>query len=253
MYIIPSTQQTGFLADMAPKFRGYTSTFPARSISNFDDIMYAATHLYAYGTPFANPQSGNQPHYLKADIPTLETILISFVQKVWDYFNKKPANIANAQANFDVFHEELCDLFLNCITSAGVYTHEYGNAQKMVNMLFKYLTCFRDYEDFADLFSYCHIPIDRNILNSFKRNYDVANITSYMKYRYTDPTTQAVEEEPWSRMSKAAYKDLLINYRSALSSIKGHHSWLGLEYYIWSGTPIPSTGSHAPSIKEFHM
>ena len=252
MYIIPPSQPIRFLVGMAPKFRGYTSTFPTRSISNFNDIMYAATHLYAYGTPFANPQAGSQPHYLKSDIPTLEIILTPFVQKIWEYFNKTP-NKANTQVNFDIFHEQLCDLFLICISSEGRYTHTYGNSQKMVNMLFKYLTCFADYPKYADLFSYCHIPIDRNILNSFKRNHSVPNITATMKYHFTDPRTGVVEEEPWSRMSKAAYKDLLLNYRASLSTIKGNHSWLGLEYYIWSGTPIPTTGTHAPVIKELYM
>jgi hypothetical protein len=250
MYIIPLTERAGFLAGMAPKFRGYTSTFPYRSIRCFNDILFAATNLYAYGTPFANPMAGSQPHYLTADIPHLEIILTPFVEKVWKYFNDEP-NTPNTQANFDAFQEELCDDFGRIIANDGRYVHTYGNCQKMVNMLFKYLTCFSDYDEFADLFSYCHIPIDRNILESFRNNYGVANITSNMKYRYTNVTTGSVEEEPWSRISKDAYKSLLAAYRAALVSVKGNNSWLGLEYYIWRGASIPTTGTHAIPIKNF--
>ena len=106
------------------------------------------------------------------------------------------------------------------------------NCQKMVNMLFKYLTCFGDYDEFADLFSYCHIPIDRNILESFRNNYGVANITSNMKYRYTNVTTGSVEEEPWSRISKDAYKFYEQNLKVALDFANGTVTISCLDPYV---------------------
>ena len=143
----------------------------------------------------------------------------------------------------------MCDEFLHIIALDGRYTHTYGNAQKMVNMLFKYLTCFSDYGHFADLFSYCHIPIDSIILGKFDLVYHIPNTQGgFYNGRYSGKYNNV----PWTQLSKNEYMALLNDYRSALASIKGHNSWLGLEYYIWGGTPIPTTGTHAPTITEFH-
>ncbi len=246
MYIIPLTLRTVFLAGIAPKFRAYTSTFPARSIRNFDDILYAATHLYAYGTPF---DRFRQPFYGPDDIPHLEVILRPFADKIWKYFNQEP-NTTNTQANFDAFHEALCDEFLDIFIADRRYTHTYGNAQKMVNMMFKYLSCFNDYNDFADLFSYCHIPIDSIILGKFDLIYHVPNTQGHI---YKGQYSGKYNHTPWSQMSKSDYITLLDDYRTTLVSVKGVNPWIGLEYYIWSGTAIPSGGTHAPVIKEFYM
>ena len=242
MYIIPTVQRTDFLAGMGPKFIGYTSTFPARSIRNLNDILYAVTNLYAYGTPF---DRFRQSFYGVDDIAHLETVLLSFAEKVWKYFNEEP-NVTNNQANFDLFHEALCDEFVTIFAIDGRYEHTYGNAQKLVNMLFKYLTCFSDYTTFADLFSYCHVPIDGKILGKFARIYYVPCTTGTInsgKYRGVC----------WTNMQKEDYIALLNDYRATFTPLKGFHSWLGLEYYIWSGAPIPTTGTQATTIAEFHM
>lgn len=245
MYIIDKANISSFLAGINKKCKVYTDTFPRRSIKNIDDIMFAATRLYSYGTPFALPISKTQPHYLKADIPHLEIILAPFVKRIWDYFNKEPNN-ANTQENFDKFQEELCDMFLDIFIKDGKYTHTYGNAQKMVNMLFKYLTCFEDYQDFADLFSYCHIPIDGIILGRFACVYHVPGTTGVS-------THGEYYGVCWSKMNKAEYTRLLTDYRATLNPIKGDNSWLGLEYPIWVGAPIRHAGVHAAPIEKFYM
>ena len=245
MYIINATARSSFIDGL--RFR-YTRELPTKSIGNINDIMFAATHLYAYGTPFANRGKGKQLHYTPADIPHLETALEVFVEMVWQYFNEKPYT-QNKQENFDLFHEKLCDEFLDAFEEDGVYTHTYGNAQKMVNMLFKYLTCFSDYEDYADLFSYSHVPIDGIILGKFALVYHVPGTKGTVKDGYYHGTYRG---NVWSKMDKEDYMSLLNEYRATLTSVKGLNSWLGLEYAIWSGAPIPIGGVHAPMIPLFY-
>lgn len=244
MYTINSETRRSFIDVLRYRYARQLST---KLIRNKDDIMFAATNLYAYGTPFARKQL----HYRPKDIPHLETILSPFVDMVWRYFNCDP-NTENTQANFDLFQEKLCDTFLDIFNRDGVYVHTYGNAQKMVNMLFKYLTCFDDYEDFADLFSFCHIPIDRKVLSQFYA-YNVSNVCRSGVYKEIDPATGEIVKTPWSRTDKRQYKILLDAYRSTLSAIKGGNSWLGFEYSIWSESPIPTVGTHSHRIEKFYM
>ena len=246
MYIIDATARTSFIGGL--RFR-YARALPTKSIANRDDIMFAATHLYAYGTPFANRGKGKQPHYTSAHIPHLETVLDAFVDMVWQYFNDKP-NTMNTQANFDSFHEKLCDEFVDAFRNDGVYIHTYGNAQKMVNILFKYLTCFSDYANYADLFSYCHIPIDGIILGKFALIY---NVTGTKGTCYRGHYHGTYGGKVWSKMDRDGYMRLLADYRHDLASVKGQNSWLGVEYAVWPGNPIPTGGVHAPVIHMFYM
>jgi hypothetical protein len=246
MYIIDTTTSALFIAGLRFK---YTKVLSRKSITNESDIMFAATNLYAYGTPFANRGKAKQPHYGPEDIPHLTTILSPLVKKIWSYFNEDPT-VPNNQRNFDLLHEKLCDQFMEIFNDDGVYTHTYGNAQKFVNILFKYLTCFSDYASFADLFSYCHVPIDGIILGKFALIYRVPNTKGTVYRGHYHGKYCGV---CWSSMSKEHYMQLLDDYRCALASIKGNNSWLGLEYAIWPGATIPTTGTYATPIAEFCM
>ena len=241
MYIIEASAISGFLSGMGKKFRNYTRTFPARSITNIEDITFAATHLCAYGVPYNG--RGGQVYPKVADMYALELILAHLIEKVWHYFNATP-NTPNTQADFDSFHDDLCETFINGMRSAG-YSPTYGNAQKMVNMLFKYLTCFSDYPRFASLFDHCHIPIDGRILGRFASTYHVPGAKGTLAHGKYDGVA-------WSKMDKVKYLALLDAYRTTLAPLKGSNSWLGLEYAIWVGGTIPTSGRVAIHIKEFY-
>ena len=249
MYLIDPTVRNGFISGLAesPKYR-YALTLPTLSITNQSDIEFAAVKLYRSGTPFDNQGRTRQSRMQnEADV---RATLAPFVEKIWKYFNEAP-NTGNTQANFDRFHEELCELFQTLFAAAG-YAHTYGNAQKMVNMLFKYLTCFSDYNAFAGLFEHCHIPIDRKILQALYL-YAVPHTTRYGEYQEINPATGKKENTPWTRMDKAQYNILRDAYRIALAPVVGGHSWLGAEYYIWSHTPLPATGTVAAPVAKFYM
>lgn len=238
MFIISQEKRDEFLRGIPRKYRGYTNNFPQKSIKNKEDILYAVVNLYRYGVPFLN--QGRLRQERMNDVNEISNTLLPFVNKIWNYFNNKKPNTENTQENFDVFQEELCDLFIVLCEQTG-FSHTYGNAQKMVNMLFKYFTCFSDYEEFSGLFIYCHIPIDRRILVDFHKVYHVEN-ASYGNYR----------NEPWTRMSKENYLLLLEDYRRTFSLIKGEKSWLGVEYYVWTHENLPTTGEHTNIIKKFY-
>lgn len=154
MYIQTTNMRDEFIRGLSANFP-YASYLSSKHISLESDIMFAATNLYSYGTPFWT--RGGQLHYNIADIPTIASVLRPFVHIVWEYF-RRPA--PSTQADFDVVHKEMCDEFLNNISAAGRYTHTYGNSQKMVNVLFKYLACFYDAVAYQDWFKFCHMALD---------------------------------------------------------------------------------------------
>ena len=164
MYIQTSEMRDNFISGLREK---YARSLPTKSIKNKTDIMFAATNLYVSGTPFVSPiNEATQPHYGSDEISLLSAILDPFVTMVWEYFNMVPAPAT--QLDFDVVHKRLCDEFLNDIADAGRYIHTYGNAQKMTNMLFKYLVCFVDASGYADWFRYCHVALDRYTYNGYR-------------------------------------------------------------------------------------
>ena len=68
----------------------------------------------------------------------------------------------NSQAEFDKLHKAAC---FELIDSFGEQTFTVGQAQKWVNMTFKYLHLL-DYPQVERVYEYCHVPIDSYILNA---------------------------------------------------------------------------------------
>ena len=63
------------------------------------------------------------------------------------------------EENFD--HSKWCIAFINDIQEYNEYEARYGQAQKVVNMAFKYLYCCKGADKYRDKFEYCHMPLDQ--------------------------------------------------------------------------------------------
>lgn len=75
------------------------------------------------------------------------------------------------QKSFDVWHKEICNEFktkFNAALQGAYHDIEYGKAQKIVNMTFKYLYCFEEASEHREVFQQCHMPIDSFTLNWIK-------------------------------------------------------------------------------------
>src|SRR5690606_4014829 len=127
----------------------FFETITSKSIDCYKDVFEYCKHVYEIGISF---QTGKQKY---KDWKYSE-LLENLSKKIYEYFNNDP-NVLNNESNFDDLHEELCNEFIKI---SGKYGKEYtyGNAQKFVNMCFKYLACFGNYLDYSDLFSFCHMP-----------------------------------------------------------------------------------------------
>lgn len=115
---------------------------------------------------------------------------------ITDYF-KPPA--PEAEDKFDTKHNGMCqdflDFFNEKLQKKSIAKQEYGKAQKIINMTFKYLSCFEDAEDRKEYFKFCHMPLDSYILNWYKR----------------EVKKEAIPE--WSNLKKEEYKEIQKNIR----------------------------------------
>lgn len=98
---------------------------------------------------------------------------------------------------FDIWHEKMCDLFLQRLEAEGYKTATYGQAQKVINMAFKYLYCLDGAEASNKVFDLCHMPLDSFTLTWYKR-YDL--------YQKEDGEQAKLNEQiKWSNMKKETY------------------------------------------------
>lgn len=232
-FIIDRALRDDFVARIGKGKTKYSLSFKGRSIKSIQDVKQAVIDCYNSGVPF---QTAKQKYKCYSGyLGVLEAI----AAKIFEYFNGE-GNVPNNQANFDDFHAELCRKFLAEMHDLGA-TFSYGNAQKLINMAFKYLSCYSDYEAFADLFSYCHMPIDGVILEALENRYHVVGV----RHRHFGG-------KPWTAFEENHYLELVKNYRDALDPIRGNNCYLAVDHYLWGGSVVmPSTGTATATIGKF--
>lgn len=106
-------------------------------------------------------------------------------------------SIAN-QKDFDELHEKLCQF---CTEQFKKYDYSitYGQAQKIINMAFKYLYCCEGATE--GIFTYCHMPLDSFIL----------------KWCSDCKLCEKCSEDAWSKLEKDKYVKIQQGIRAYLN------------------------------------
>ncbi len=78
--------------------------------------------------------------------------------RIISYLN---APVPKAFDEYTAWHRETCDEIVSIFCDTDVNL-TYGKAQKLINIAFKNLLLFKDANE--ELFTYCHTPIDNNVL-----------------------------------------------------------------------------------------
>lgn len=87
----------------------------------------------------------------------------------------------------------------------------YGKAQKIVNMTFKYLSLFDDANQFSNVFQYCHVAIDRYIIEEV--NAQCKNFKISLNAQQEHALNKA-----WSNYDDNDYSNMLTLMRTIISS-----------------------------------
>ena len=225
MYQIPEkliNNFTNHFIELGRKYK-YFEEIVNFSIKNQENIEKAIIYVFDSGIAF---QTGAQRYKDHESRGYLEEI----ASNIYKYFNERNEK-ENTEEEFDKFHEKLCDLFIKRTSELGK-NYTYGNAQKLINMTFKYIACFKDYSEFSELFNYCHTPIDSIILE----NYSVIGVNCIN--RNNNKLSFDNKEYCWTKLDKQAYKFLLKNYRDKIKEENEKCSALLFDFYNWASRDV---------------
>ena len=156
---------------------------------------------------------------------------VGFVDELKKYFSN-PA-MGNLDT-FDDWHKKMCGLVTTAL--GRYYTNwAYGKSQKIVNMSLKYIYCLEGADKKEDYFTYCHMPLDRFILEWMTRN--VFSIVKDNKGKKLANT----KIESWSKLEDKS-KNGQYSYSQLIGFIREYfnsqNEYVGLtmfqaEFYIW--------------------
>ena len=147
------------------------------------------------------------------------------VQKWFDEIHKEICSELLSFANSCKISDNSEDLLLNLIGEKGFY---YGQAQKWLNMTFKYLVLL-GIDDLSSLKACLHVPVDRYILKAAAGKKPLGNFSlhkpiapqnnpdnkqeSKLDYYHEDGKKKS---QPWSRYNENDYINLQIDIRKAI-------------------------------------
>lgn len=145
-------------------------------------------------------------------------------------FSEKIIKIFKKENEFSP--EELFDDFIGFFQERG-YKVTYGQAQKVINMAFKYLYCLDRENDYRDIFDKCHMPLDSYTLEWYKRR--IYPIDKSKDFKITS-------DDKWSTLTEEKYrkisKDISLHLKEAKIIINGSAqdlppTPLEAEFIIW--------------------
>lgn len=127
--------------------------------------------------------------------------------------------------DYNTAHENLCDGFLSVMNShcPKIKMQEYGKAQKVINIIFKFLAAYGKIKNESD----CHMPIDSFVL----------------KWRYGTDTYEG--KTAWSNLNKEQYdkiqEDIIERIKDDITvgntTVKVNNR-VEADYYIWYITKV---------------
>lgn len=130
----------------------------------------------------------------------------NLASKIQTYFQK---SAPNNPTYFDKLHNTWCTEFISDLQISGYTTTTYGQAQKVVNMTFKYLYCLDDaIATYDKHFEFCHVALDSFTLEWIWRNCNFSDTESHddwSKIQYNDRSTK--------KSTTLGYKNIVDKYR----------------------------------------
>jgi hypothetical protein len=187
------------------------------SLTNHDHVLHAVEKAYIAMSPRTFDKLRADA---EIDVVAKKAVLSELAQKSVDYF-KAPAPAT--QAKFDEWHRETCEWFIDefndrVMRPSGYKDIEYGKAQKIVNIAFKYLYLFCDVvPGNPSHFTFCHFAIDSITLAWYKK--------------HIDPKCSIGN---WSDMTYGEYIEIQKNIRAYISKHIPDKTPFEAEFEIWS-------------------
>lgn len=149
-----------------------------------------------------------------------QSLIIQHKDKVKKLVADELANNSQEIVNdFEKWHEKFC--------KNADYGNKYGVWQKLINMSFKYMYCFKDiFSEYKSVWTKCHCPIDQNVINV------VYCILKAERLNGGDGSNEIKKIDfNWNSISDEQYKDL----QNKIGYICSKHdiSKLEFDFIMW--------------------
>ncbi len=99
-----------------------------------------------------------------------EKITTDVKKHLFDEFqNVRTLNI-KTQKDFDIWHLEQCKILNELYSQNNYHSFHIGQAQKWINMTFKYIYSYGDkyLNGYDELYQFCHVPLDNILIEELK-------------------------------------------------------------------------------------
>ena len=131
----------------------------------------------------------------------------NLASKIQTYFQDTAPNPKDSTC-FDGLHDTWCSEFISDLNTVGYTIATYGQAQKVVNMTFKYLYCLDDATNYNDHFEHCHVALDSYTLEWIWRNCNISNTETH-----DDWSKIQYDDRPTKKTTTLGYKKIVDKYR----------------------------------------
>jgi hypothetical protein len=143
-------------------------------------------------------------------------------------------NIAKSMKKFvDGSSDNFDDTFYGaCKELCDTYEMKFGQAQKIMNMAFKYLFCIADNEMIKKRFNMCHMPLDGIMLEWVHRNIKDEEKKKLQKVDAWSEMAEGSEDEPCTYRYYKKYIDIYCQENKTTPLLLDFENWVRMYQFI---------------------
>ena len=99
-----------------------------------------------------------------------EEITINVKKHLFSEFEKVKTISIKTQMDFDAWHKNQCEILNDLYAKNNYYSFHIGQAQKWLNMIFKYIFSYGNkyLNGYDKIYQFCHVPLDNILINELK-------------------------------------------------------------------------------------
>lgn len=160
-----------------------------------------------------------------------------------DYFK---SYTVTSQADFDKWHMETCGNLIDKFGTWGVSSElTYGQAQKWVNISFKYLyaftlfgCCVKGFPVEIDVskMEYCHLPLDNIVICSLSKT-EIKELKKIDKKWKIGKKSWTYDGRSWSKLTESDYITIQEELRTVFHTTRPTQTMLQVDFDTWKTMP----------------
>ncbi len=165
--------------------------------------------------------------------------LEKIIHKLEDYLSPTFEN----KKSFDDYHKDLCKVWVD-VFGGKAELEDYGKAQKIINMTFKYLYTFSfvnnkiSDKDSLSRFNDCHFTLDSYTLKWLYKQKEEGKKVGVLSKESLRSLKCLRADTKWSKLTDVEYMNI---YKYAYEHIRNFYKdWtpLQIEYIVWDGVNL---------------